>query len=116
MMKETTLKLGAKIRNLRRREKLSQVQLAEKLDISPSYLNLIEHNRRPLSAPLLIKLAQIAVAENCYGMRWQVLEWNEPALKFYDTLGAHVMDEWETMRLMEPALSRLANADGSYRP
>ena len=58
-MKETTLKLGAKIRNLRRREKLSQVQLAEKLDISPSYLNLIEHNRRPLSAPLLIKLAQI---------------------------------------------------------
>ncbi|MGZ4866559.1 MAG: hypothetical protein ACXV7C_05020, partial [Candidatus Angelobacter sp.] len=47
----------------------------------------------------------------CYGMRWQVLEWNEPALKFYDTLGAHIMDEWETMRLMEPALSRLAAAD-----
>jgi predicted transcriptional regulator/DNA-binding XRE family transcriptional regulator len=57
-MKETQLKLGAKIRNLRRKERLSQVQLAEKLDISPSYLNLIEHNRRPLSAPLLIKLAQ----------------------------------------------------------
>jgi GNAT superfamily N-acetyltransferase len=59
---------------------------------------------------LLRKLAEIAVAENCYGMRWQVLEWNEPAIKFYDTLGAHIMDEWETMRLMEPALSRLASA------
>ena len=60
---------------------------------------------------LLQKLAQIAVAENCYGMRWQVLEWNQPALKFYDTLGATVMDEWETMRLMEPALSRLAKSN-----
>jgi ribosomal protein S18 acetylase RimI-like enzyme len=60
---------------------------------------------------LLVKLAQIAVAENCYGMRWQVLEWNEPALKFYETVGAHIMDEWETMRLMEPALSQLAAAE-----
>lgn len=60
---------------------------------------------------LLQKLAQIAVEENCYGMRWQVLEWNEPALKFYDTLGATIMDEWETMRLMEPALARLAGVE-----
>ncbi len=57
---------------------------------------------------LLKHLAQVAVHENCYGMRWQVLEWNEPALKFYDSLGATIMDEWETMRLMQPALSRLA--------
>ncbi|HEX2329311.1 MAG TPA: GNAT family N-acetyltransferase [Candidatus Angelobacter sp.] len=57
---------------------------------------------------LLQKLAQIAVEENCYGMRWQVLEWNEPALKFYDSLGAKIMDQWETMRLLEPGLSRLA--------
>jgi GNAT superfamily N-acetyltransferase len=60
---------------------------------------------------LLQKLAQIAVEENCYGMRWQVLEWNEPALRFYDSLGATIMDEWETMRLMEPALSRLAGIE-----
>src|ERR1700760_860063 len=52
------LKLGAKVRSLRRREGLSQVQLADKLGISPSYLNLIESNRRPLPAALLIKLAQ----------------------------------------------------------
>lgn len=51
--------LGSRVRALRRRRGLSQVQLAERLSISGSYLNLIEHNRRALSAPLLIKLAQI---------------------------------------------------------
>src|SRR5947209_1976522 len=50
--------LGAKLRALRRRENLTQVDLADRLGISPSYLNLIENNRRPLTAPLLIKLAQ----------------------------------------------------------
>src|SRR5580693_379655 len=52
-------KLGPKVRALRRRESLSQVQLAERLGISPSYLNLIESNRRPLPAALLIRLAQL---------------------------------------------------------
>jgi len=52
-------KLGAKVRSFRRREQLTQVQLAEKLQISPSYLNLIEHNQRPLPAHLLVRLAQI---------------------------------------------------------
>ncbi len=50
--------LGAKLRALRRRENLTQVDLAERLGISASYLNLIENNRRPLTAPLLIRLAQ----------------------------------------------------------
>lgn len=52
-------KFGGKVRALRRREGLSQVQLADKIGISPSYLNLIENNRRPLPANLLIKLAQL---------------------------------------------------------
>ncbi len=52
-------KLGSKIRALRRRENLTQFQLSERLGISPSYLNLIEHNRRPLPAQLLIQLAQL---------------------------------------------------------
>lgn len=57
---------------------------------------------------LLEHLAQIAVRENCYGVVWQVLEWNEPAIKFYESLGASIMDDWETMRIVGPALSRLA--------
>lgn len=51
--------LGAKVRALRRREQMTQVDLAERLGISASYLNLIENNRRPLTAPLLLRLAQI---------------------------------------------------------
>jgi predicted transcriptional regulator/DNA-binding XRE family transcriptional regulator len=53
------VRFGAKVRAFRRRENLSQVQLAQRLGISASYLNLIEANRRPLPASLLIKLAQV---------------------------------------------------------
>jgi predicted transcriptional regulator/transcriptional regulator with XRE-family HTH domain len=58
MRQEPTL-LGGKVRSLRRQRSLTQVQLAGRLGISASYLNLIEHNRRSLSAPLLIKLAEV---------------------------------------------------------
>ena len=51
------IKLGAKVRSLRRRDGMTQAQLAGQLEISPSYLNLIEHNQRPLPAPLLVKIA-----------------------------------------------------------
>ena len=51
--------LGAKLRALRRREGLTQAQLATRLGISASYLNLIEHNRRPLPAPLLLRVAEV---------------------------------------------------------
>ncbi|BDU76756.1 helix-turn-helix domain-containing protein [Mesoterricola sediminis] len=51
-------RLGAKVRALRRQEGLTQTDMAQRLGISPSYLNLIEANKRPLTAPLLIQLAQ----------------------------------------------------------
>jgi predicted transcriptional regulator/DNA-binding XRE family transcriptional regulator len=56
---QDTSPLGAKIRALRRQKGITQAQLASRLGISASYLNLIEHNKRSLSAPLLIKLAEI---------------------------------------------------------
>ena len=52
-------KLGGKIRALRRKEQMSQAELARRLSISASYLNLIEHDQRALTAELLIKLAQV---------------------------------------------------------
>ncbi len=58
-MPTETLRLGAKVRSMRRREKLTQSELAARLEISPSYLNLIEHHQRPLPAHLLVKLATI---------------------------------------------------------
>jgi len=51
-------RLGARVRALRRRGRLTQVELARTLGISPSYLNLIENNHRPLTAPLLLRLAR----------------------------------------------------------
>jgi predicted transcriptional regulator/transcriptional regulator with XRE-family HTH domain len=52
-------KFGSKIRMLRRRHGLRQVDLAERLSISASYLNLIEHDQRPLTATLLLKVAEL---------------------------------------------------------
>lgn len=52
-------RMGAKIRRLRRQENWSQASLANKLGISASYLNLIEHNRRNVTVPLLLKLADL---------------------------------------------------------
>jgi predicted transcriptional regulator/transcriptional regulator with XRE-family HTH domain len=52
-------RLGQRVRALRQRAGLSQAALAERLEVSPSYLNLIEHDRRPLTASLLIRLAQV---------------------------------------------------------
>src|SRR5262249_38083673 len=58
-MTERVVALGARLRALRRQQHLSQTELARRLRISPSYLNLIEHDRRVLSADLLIKLGEI---------------------------------------------------------
>jgi hypothetical protein len=52
------MRLGAKIRRLRQENKLTQAQMAQQIEISTSYLNLLEHNQRPVTAPVLLKLAQ----------------------------------------------------------
>jgi len=52
------LMLGHKVRRLRRGSGLSQLQMAEQLGISPSYLNLLEHNQRPVTTALLLRLVQ----------------------------------------------------------
>ena len=57
---------------------------------------------------LLSKLAQIAVDEDCGRLEWSVLDWNEPAIGFYKSLGAVSMDEWTVNRLTGPALEHLA--------
>ena len=58
---------------------------------------------------LLIHLAKIAVASNCGRFEWSVLDWNEPALKFYQSLGAKPQSEWIGYRLEGEALEALAS-------
>ncbi|MEQ1498029.1 MAG: short-chain fatty acyl-CoA regulator family protein [Novosphingobium sp.] len=57
-MTDNSILAGPSIRRLRRREGLTQAAMAARLDVSPSYLNLIERNQRPLSARLLVQLAE----------------------------------------------------------
>lgn len=58
---------------------------------------------------LLAHLAQLALARNCGRLEWAVLNWNEPAIKFYRRIGAAPMDDWTTFRLTGEALNRLAD-------
>jgi GNAT superfamily N-acetyltransferase len=57
---------------------------------------------------LLRALARIAKERNCGRMEWAVLDWNEPALRFYKTLGARQMDEWIVHRLTPVEIDQLA--------
>jgi GNAT superfamily N-acetyltransferase len=58
---------------------------------------------------LLVALAKIAHDRGCGRMEWAVLNWNEPAIKFYQALGAKPMDEWTVFRLTREEIARLAN-------
>lgn len=58
---------------------------------------------------LLIYLAQLAKARGCGRFEWAVLDWNEPAIKFYRSLGAAPMAEWTVFRQTGDALTALAD-------
>ena len=62
---------------------------------------------------LLVHLARVALKNNCGRLVWQVLDWNTPAIEFYESLGAKTMKEWLTMRVTDDALVRLATEDTS---
>jgi len=57
---------------------------------------------------LLVELAKIAMERGCGRMEWAVLDWNEPAIKFYHALGARPMDEWTVFRLTRDGIEKLA--------
>ena len=59
---------------------------------------------------LLVELAKIARDRECGRMEWAVLDWNEPAIKFYRALGAKPMDEWTVFRLTRDEIAKLANS------
>ncbi|WP_420008182.1 N-acetyltransferase family protein [Xanthomonas sacchari] len=57
---------------------------------------------------LLQHLARQAVAEGCGRFEWSVLDWNQPAIDFYEAVGARAQDEWIVYRLQGEALARFA--------
>jgi GNAT superfamily N-acetyltransferase len=70
-----------------------------------------ENRGKGYGRALLVELAKIAMERGCGRMEWAVLDWNEPAIKFYRALGAKPMDEWTVFRLTRDGIARLANAE-----
>src|SRR5690348_6354410 len=69
------------------------------------------HRGRGIGKGLLKALARAAAERGCGRLEWAVLDWNEPAIGFYRSLGARPLDEWIVYRLDDEALGRLAGED-----
>jgi GNAT superfamily N-acetyltransferase len=67
-----------------------------------------EFRGRGFGRALLSRLAEIARERNCGRLEWAVLNWNEPAIGFYKSLGARPMDEWTVFRVTGKELEELA--------
>ena len=75
----------------------------EDLYVSP------EHRGKGIGKALLTRVAAIAVAEGCPRYEWAVLDWNQPSIDFYHSLGAVMKSEWKGMQVSGDALIALAS-------
>jgi GNAT superfamily N-acetyltransferase len=69
---------------------------------------LPRHRRRGIGRAIFSYLAKLAASRGYGRMEWSVLDWNEPAIAFYQSLGATWQSEWQKYRLTGPALEGLA--------
>jgi GNAT superfamily N-acetyltransferase len=74
-----------------------------------------EARGRGVGRQLLAYLARTAVERGCARLEWAVLDWNEPSIGFYRSLGAVPMDEWTIFRLTGESLALLAGSAGAHR-
>jgi len=65
---------------------------------------------RGVGRALLKRIAQMAVERECGRLEWAVLNWNEPSIQFYESLGAVAMKDWTVYRMTDEALTRLAGS------
>ncbi|HEX4331453.1 MAG TPA: GNAT family N-acetyltransferase [Usitatibacter sp.] len=66
------------------------------------------HRGAGIGKALLRRLAALAVERSCGRFEWRVLDWNTPSIRFYESLGATVMPEWQLVRMTAPEFARLA--------
>ncbi len=71
---------------------------------------LPEHRGRGHGRALITAVARLAVQRDCGRLEWAVLDWNAPAIGFYESLGAKPLDDWTTFRLTGPGLASLGSA------
>jgi len=65
---------------------------------------------KDIGRALMADLAQTAIAEQCYGVRWEVLDWNKPAIDVYQHLGSKFREGWRIMQVTGPELRELAES------
>ena len=65
---------------------------------------------RGVGGAFLRELARLAVERNCGRFEWAVLEWNRPAIAFYESVGAAILPDWRIARVTGAALQRLADS------
>lgn len=69
---------------------------------------LEEHRGKGYGKTLLTYLAKLATERDCGRLEWAVLDWNEPSIEFYKSLGARILDEWIVNRVTGESLAKLA--------
>ena len=70
-----------------------------------------EYRHRGIGKALFQYLAQIAIDRNCTRFQWECLDWNQPSLDFYESVGAKVLREWLNLRITGDALQSLARSE-----
>ncbi|NEP78563.1 MAG: GNAT family N-acetyltransferase [Okeania sp. SIO3C4] len=70
---------------------------------------LPEYRGRGIGKQLVSYVAQLAVSRNCGRLEWSVLDWNKPAIGFYQRIGASILDEWRICRVTGNSLNSLAS-------
>ena len=66
------------------------------------------HRGAGIGKALLVRLAQLAVERGCGRLEWRVLDWNQPSIDFYRSLGASLMPEWVLVRMTDGEFAALA--------
>ena len=70
-----------------------------------------QFRRKGVGRALMVHLARIAISEKCYGMRWEVLDWNTTAVGVYQKLGARFREHWRVMQITGEDLKRLSETE-----
>ena len=67
-----------------------------------------QFRKNGIGTELLARVARVAWEESYFCLRWEVLDWNEPAINFYKRLGADFLDEWKAACLIGEAMQAVS--------
>jgi GNAT superfamily N-acetyltransferase len=71
------------------------------------------HRGHGIGKAMLRHLARLCVERGYGRFEWRVLDWNEPSIRFYESLGGRVLPEWELVRMTEPEFTAFASGSAA---